>query len=212
VRSGRPGAVHSHPGGRRGVRFAPVRSVIVSARLAAVAAAAVLALSACGGGDPEEPGGTLPPVTPTPSASATAAEVPPASQEATPEGVEEFARYFVTERFAAYRSLDPERVRRLSTPDCEACTNFANSVQAIRDAKAVIAPSYVVEVLDVVSPGPDEGGQTATATVILRVGEFVVTAPDGSELARESAEEQLVQDLSLVRVGDGWLVQAIENV
>jgi len=180
-------------------------------RLTAAALAAGLLLAGCGGGEDEPPGATLPPVMAEPTPSATAADVPPEAQEATPEGIAEFARFYVSERYQAYLTLEPERIRRLSTPDCEACNNFAGSVEAIAQAQGTIADSYTVEVVDVVTPGVDAAGDTATATVILRTGEFVVTAPDGGELAREPARDQLVQDLSLVRADGRWLVTGIRN-
>jgi hypothetical protein len=182
-------------------------------RLTAALLGAGLLLTGCSGEAADTPGATLPPATAAPTVPRSSAPpgVPAEAQAPTPDGVAAFARYYISEQSAAYETLDPERIRRLSAPGCEACEAFAGSVEAIRDAGGRISDSYRVEILDVVTPGPDPGGQTATVTVILRVGEFVVTAPDGRELAREAAVDQLAQDIRLVRSGDSWLVQSERN-
>jgi hypothetical protein len=208
VRSRRPGAVHSHPGGRRGVRFAPVRSVIVSARLAAVAAAAVLALSACGGGDPEEPGGTLPPVTPTPSASATAAEVPPAAQEATPEGAAEFVRFYYQRLELAYAELDPDLLLEITDPTCAGCAALADSVKSVRDEGGRVAP-YKVDVIEVAAPPLEPGAAMLSVVATLNLGEFVRFDASGAETFRDAPAQGLLQVLDLKRTPEGWRVVGV---
>ncbi len=174
------------------------------------AVAAACALVGCSGGGDGSAAATLPPVsqTPTPSASPTAS-VPAEAQEATPEGAAEFAGFFAEEVERAYKERDPEIVRKLSDPACTTCQQYISSIEAIRDAEAEISDSYSVEVVDAAAPGQGAGASTTQVTVILRVGEFVVTDPSGQELAREAADEELVQDIALRRNGDRWLVTEV---
>lgn len=179
------------------------------ARVLAGLVAVVLPLTACSGDEPEDPAATLPPVTATPSPTAAAGEVPDEATEPTPEGAAEFASYFAVAVPEAYKARDPELIRKLSAADCETCQRYINSIETITRRGADINDSYSVEVLDAVAPTLEPGAASTQVTLFLKIGDFVVTAPDGSELAREAADDQVVQDFSLVRGPDGWLIQEI---
>ncbi len=183
------------------------------ARALACLLVAGLALTACSG-DGDGAAATLPPITPTPPASPSAsptvaADVPEEAQAATPEGAAAFARYYAQEVYKAYRAKDPERVRRLSTPDCETCNRYIKTIEALIEDNATIEDAYTVEVVDAISPVAEPGATRANVTLILRLGEFVVTGPSGEELAREPADDQLVQDVELVRFGRMWQVSNV---
>jgi hypothetical protein len=175
------------------------------------AVAAACALVGCSGGGDGSAAATLPPVsqTPTPSASPTAS-VPAEAQEATPEGAAEFAGFYAEEVARAYLAKDAEGIRRLSLPECGTCQRYIGTVEQLIAQDATVAPAYKVEVVDSVAPA-GEPTDRVQVTVILRQGEFVVTGPDGRELAREAANDQVVQDMVIVRQGDGWLVAEVTN-
>jgi hypothetical protein len=177
-------------------------------RLAAGLLALCLGATACSGGDGEA-SPTLPPVTESPSATPEAEAVPSEATEATPEGAAEFAKYFANEVHQAYITQDAERVARLSAPDCEACQAYISSIEEMRSVDATIADNYTVEVLDAQAAGLPPEANTARVTVLLRIGEFLLTAPDGSELLREPANDRAVQELSLMRVEGGWLTTGV---
>lgn len=185
----------------------PVRSAIMRARILTCVVALGLALAGCSDDDGES-AATLPPVTSTPSATA-AGNVPPEAQEATPEGAAEFAGFFAVEVSEAYRALDPDRVRRLSSSDCQTCEQYISSIESIAAQDAEVGESYSVEVVDAAAPAADAELATADVTLTLMVGEFVVTSPSGEELAREPADDALVQDITLERAGDSWVVTEV---
>lgn len=167
-----------------------------------------LGLSACSGGDGEA-SPTIPPVTdaPSPSAAATPTQAAPSA----PQDPAEFAQFFVNEVFEAYESLDAERVSRLSDPACQACQRYVATIGSIRERDATIRDDYSVEVLETLTPGESAEAATVVVTLITRVGPFVVTDPDGTQVVNEPAADQIVQSLTLLRTADSWRVAEMTN-
>jgi hypothetical protein len=174
----------------------------------ALAALAVLAAGCSGGEDPDV-SPTLPPITEAPSGSPSAEVVPSEATAATPEGAAAFVRFFVGEVQAGYEALDPERVRRVSTPECETCKRYIETIETVRDQGARIGDAYTVEVIDAVAPLEEPGASSTSVTLIVRIGEFVVTGADGTELLREPPIDQVVQSVTLNRVRNSWLVNEV---
>lgn len=180
------------------------------ARLAPPLVALSLAAAGCSD-DGGAAGPTLPPLTESPSESPSpsAVAVPSDATAATPEGAADFGRFFASEVHQAYVTLNPERVRRLSTPDCGTCQRYVDSIESIRAQGATINDAYQVEVLDAAAPQEQPGATTSIVTVFLSIGELVVTGPDGAELLRETANEQAVHTYQLLRSGERWLVSEV---
>lgn len=178
------------------------------ARLATALLAISLAVAGCSSEEPNA-GPTMPPVTEAPSATPDAVEVPNEAAEATPEGAAEFARFFALEVYEAYLALDPARIERLSAPGCETCERYVASIEEIRTQGGTIGDEYAVDVVDVATPGQDGEVTRAQVTLVLSIGEFVVTGSDGTELVRETADAEAVQSVELVRRGSQWLVQEV---
>lgn len=173
-------------------------------RLLTAALLLSLGLTACSGSEEPEAGPTLPPVTGAPRPTAEPDAVPSAATAATPEGAAEFARFFADEVHQAYLQKDPERIERLSAPGCTACKAYVASINEIKRLKASISDSYTVEVLDAQAPAVAPDATDARVTVLLRIGELVLTAPDGEEIHREPASEEAVQEITLERSDGSW--------
>ncbi|ANH38167.1 hypothetical protein I601_1736 [Nocardioides dokdonensis FR1436] len=99
----------------------------------AYAAALLLALTACSGDDPE------PKVAdPTPSASPSPSEsAAPAKEEwekKTDDGAVAFVEHWVDVFNKARSGGDTEELSRLSSPDCETCSNFMKLIDQIYGA------------------------------------------------------------------------------
>jgi hypothetical protein len=181
------------------------------ARLATGLLALCVGATACsGGGGGEVTAPTLPPITEAPSPSPTAEPVPSEATEATPEGAAEFVRFFTGEVNQAYLDLDPARVTALSAPECQTCQRYVSSISEFAAQGASVSP-YRVEVLEVEAPGVTPETSSLTVSVISRIGEVVVTRPDGTELLREAPEDQFVQNVSLIRQESGWLVAEVSS-
>lgn len=182
------------------------------ARVLPAAVAVALALTACNGEGEAAP--TLPPVTadatPTPTATATttAEAVPTQATAQTPQGAEQFVRYFYDQLERAYATRDPNLVRGLVTEDCQACTGIIDSVTRLR-AQDVTVANYDVTVLQTAVPSTD--GVPTTVTTVLAFTEYVERAPDGTEKVREPAVSRFVQDVLLAPTPTGWRVTALVN-
>jgi hypothetical protein len=172
-------------------------------------------LTACSGGGKTDAAATLPPVSPSASASASPSPtglVPPEATAATPAGATAFAKYFLQSVTAAYFAKDPERIRRLSDPSCSACARLAATAQALRDNNTAVDTSYTVDFLDVAAPGVGPSDASVTVLVVARFGPFVVRDMSGRPVSSRPGNDHLVQNISLSRTTAGqWTVKEISN-
>jgi hypothetical protein len=174
---------------------------------APVLAAALL--TACSS-ESEEPK-ALPPVTtsPTVAASEPADAVPPAAQEQTPEGAAEFARFFYAEVRRAFIEKDPEIIRRLSAPGCEACDRFVASLTKLRDNNERTS-DFAFEI--VVAEAPASDGPEARVDVIYNSPTIQRYNASGEVIYEEPAAQGAEIQMTLTRAPEGWLVQEVESV
>jgi hypothetical protein len=184
-------------------------------RLPAALLAAGLLLAGCGGGEGDTPGATLPPVTPTASASATAAGpdpqgVPSQARAATAEGAAAFIRLYYERIGESYASLDPTLLEEITDPACEGCQALIGSVAAVRDEGGRVDP-YEIQVVDVVVPGLEPGSTSVNAIATVNLGAFVRYDAAGNEVFRDTPAENFVQSIDLRREGDSWRVLAVES-
>jgi hypothetical protein len=178
-------------------------------RLTAAALGAAVLLAGCGGGEDEGPAATLPPVTADPTPSATAAgEVPPAAQEATPEGAAEFGRYFYETIDRAFKTLDTTELEAISAPECEVCQRYVTSIRGIA-AEGQRVEGYDITVTEALAPGETGEAQTAQATVIYDSTLGRIVAASGEVVLEEPARTQVVSSLQLMRGEAGWTVLSV---
>lgn len=169
--------------------------------------AAVL-LVGCGS-EPEQPR-TLPPVSPAPSASPSAEpEVPPSAQAETPEGAAAFAEFFYQQVGRAFVEKDPEIIRRLSAPGCEACKLFVDSLTKLRDNNER-ASAFSFDV--VFAEAPAATGTEVRVDVIYNTPDIQRFDSSGKVIYEEPAAQGEQVQMTLIRGGGGWLVQEVQSV
>lgn len=176
------------------------------ARVAPAAVALALLAAGCSDGGDGEVSPTLPPITDAPSESPTAVAVPSEATAATPEGAAEFVRFYYETIERAYQSQDPEPIRNLSAEDCVACKAFIDTVEGLRADGARVREDYAVEVVSVEAPSVSAGQSSVTTLVIIDVTEFVRLGPDGQVTTNEPPLDNAAQNVSLLRMGNSWLI------
>jgi hypothetical protein len=106
---------------------------------------------------------------------------------------------------AAAKSGDTRELRQLGHPECEACRNFAESIDFLyRDGGGIRGGVFTVTVAE--SPGDDDPN-TATVTVIYDVTASAQLAADGTVARDIPALVAQAGDMSLVRSGPKWLLR-----
>jgi hypothetical protein len=135
--------------------------------------------------------------------------VPPAAQEATPEGAAAFARFFYSEVSRGYANKDPEIVRRLSAPGCKACERFIASMTALRDDAQTVTPVvYNITAAE----SPEITGAQARVDVMYDSPEVVSRDRSGAVLFTEPEVSGFLEQMTLARGPSGWLVQELAAV
>lgn len=180
----------------------------VNVRLVGVGLLSAVLVAACGS-EPEQPR-TLPPISAAPSPSASAEpEVPPSAQAETPEGAAAFARFFYEQVGRAFAEKDPEIIRRLSAPGCEACTLFVDSLTKLRDNNER-ASQFSFEVVFAEAPAPT--GEEVRVDVIYNTPDIQRFDASGKVIYEEAAAQGEQVEMTLTRGGSGWLVKEVRSV
>ncbi|MGN8245326.1 hypothetical protein ACTHAM_002445 [Cellulomonas soli] len=139
--------------------------------------------------------------TSVPTDSATAAEVAPASAEATPE---EAAAALTTRRAQVLAAGDPEQLAAVEVPGSPAHTA---DVALMASLAGMQLEGYGVDVLGTQTLGADQTGDTRV-TVTSSAREHLRSGPDGSTTVPATGPSTVV--LVLRSTEDGWRVWDVE--
>ena len=169
----------------------------------------VAALAAGCGEDQEQPQ-ALPSVavtTATTAPSPTSAPVPTEAQAETPQGAAAFARHWFDTLNAAAQTGQTGDLRALGYPGCEACNNFAESIDVLyTDGGGIRGGVFTV----VAAESPDDVDVAeATVTVVYDVTPTEQLAKDGSVDRQIEALQKVEGEMTLVRGAGGWLVREL---
>jgi len=172
---------------------------------AAVVVSLALVVGGCSEDEPKP--STLPPA---PTASASAAQLEPAPQEAaadTPAGAAAFADFFFEELNRAYAERRPEIVTGLATDACKSCAATAADIQRLRDADHTVAGRrYILSSSE--APPADPDGKTL---VDFRFTTDPYVEVDSSGKVAQEFPEEPTQDgqILLTRVAGAWRADGI---
>lgn len=192
--------------GGRGVRLTLPRVIV---RKAVVVPLFVVAVAGCSGGDPEVTVPPLPEITtrPTPSASPTAAALPSAARQGTPEGAEAFARYYYATLSRAFRSGQTESLRTLASATCKTCARFANSIdEAARSGRKFAGGDISVRAAAAVR----RNAAASDVTLQYDSAPLRLLAANGRQLRQRAAQVGVAVEVRLLRRGGGWIVDEIQ--
>ncbi len=204
--------VHNHSPGpaRRPVPPGTLRGM--RARLVPVLLALSVSVGACSdGGEEPDAAPTLPPITESPSPSPEPDVVPSEATAATPEGAAEFVRFFYEAIETGYQSRDATALRQLSADDCTACSNFVATIESLKQSGSTVRDDYALDFVSVEAPELSGGERVLTALVVFNVTEYVQLGADGQVVKTEPAAENVVQNVTLERSGDGWRVLEVSR-
>lgn len=170
----------------------------------------LVAALAVGCGAEEETPRALPSVSVTTAPSPTAAPVPTEAQAETPQGAAAFARFWFDTLNNAAATGETDALRELAHPECQACTNFADSIDVLyEDGGGIRGGVFTVVVAE--SPGDDDPA-AATVTVIYDVTPTQQLAQDGSVAQQIEALDDVNGEMTLVRQQSGWFVRELVTV
>ena len=179
-----------------------------------VAAGLVLVLGACESSE-------SPPVTASPSASATAGSsspspsvtaspspsassaVPAAAREKSEKGAEAFVRYFFDQVNVAWMEAAPARIEDSSDGGCKSCAALTKTATELREKKH----HYATEPIGVgkvsATPGAPQGQQYVQADLIQN--QVDILSESGSVVGTDK-KTNFQRTVALIWAGDRWLV------
>jgi hypothetical protein len=168
-----------------------------------VALVGVVALTACGDSSAE------PRVLPSLSAPASPSASPIPTGPAAAHDAAEFARFVYAEIERAFIERDPAIVEAISTPQCESCRRFIDSIAGLRDSNGRVE-GYRITVRTAVAPA--DSGTTARVDVIRDSTASVEYDAAGKVVSREPGYRGIEEQMDLVRQGATWRVTSIIRI
>lgn len=161
----------------------------------------------------EEPSG-LPRVSSTPSATATAepsaVPVPTEAQAETPQAAAAFAEFFYEQVARGFQTQNPDLVRQISLPSCEACTRYVESIQVVRDRNLRVEGGDF-NVTFAVSPA-DEQAERARVDVGWDFAPVTYYDSSGAVVDTGPAVNGVEETMELVRRDGSWMVESLVQV
>lgn len=128
-----------------------------------------------------------------------------AASPATPESAAAFARYWYQQIERAYVLRDPSLIERLSAPGCSACARYVGSITTAHDKnERVVGVTFDITFAE----APAISGKTARVDVIYNAPATHRYDSTEKQIHSEPAVHGFQEELTLVRVGTAWLVQA----
>ena len=182
---------------------------------ALVALVVVCGLSACGDSSTAAAPASLPPLPapssaiPSPTATPAAVLKPKIADEATPAGAEAFARYWMLVADAAFASLNPAALERLSGPRCATCMSYIASIRESGDngeryeGGKITVKSAAATPLSARSSSVLLTYDVTVLRVYDRSGQLIDTVPE---------KRRAILNFELQRQGSGWFAKQLLQI
>jgi hypothetical protein len=164
--------------------------------------ACVVLVAACGGNSKPQ---VLPTLPPPPTASATPLDLPASARPGTSRGLDAFVRYFFEQLNASFETQNPELIRRLSSPDCATCENYARSLGM--DGNHILGDTFTN--LEVAAPPVQSAG-----TIVEVVGSIAarqLADANGRVVKRLPSGGRFHFQVNVLRTGSAWSVRGIRQ-
>lgn len=169
---------------------------------AGLVALVCVGLGACSSGDGH--GRVLPTLAPTTSALTSPTPLSnPSTSAATPDGAAAFVRVWFEALNAAARSGQAAELRKISSPDCRACTAFANSIESIWRTGRIEGGVFTVAIAEA---GSLDARRSAPVTVQYSVTATRQVDSRGKVLKSVPPLAKVIGDVTVVREADHWLL------
>ncbi len=166
-------------------------------------------VTGCSSG-PDKPA-TLPPLTPTPTPSATAvpADVPSPARVHDAFGAAAFVRFYYAQLNRAWSLPNDQLLVPLSDPECGTCKTYREAATTLMTASQRIRGDSI-RIISAEAP-PEENGVIAVDVIFDQLQRDVVNKAD-DVLQALPPDTGIHETVFVRRVPSGWVVRAVKEV